>query len=86
MSNRGRKLLSFGIAFISGNVGFVLAATFVPLIFPLSLTGATLGTDFALLSLPVFFLIFGTTGFVICWKFTKRFSEPEKGAGRTFTD
>ena len=73
-------------AFFFGCVGGFIVAVFGPLIFPASITGSSLGEDIVVFSMLGFFLAFGVGGFMICWKYTKRFADKDRGSGRTFTD
>jgi hypothetical protein len=71
---------------MSGNIGFVLAATFGPLLYPATVAGSSRGEDIVIFSLPVFFLLFGISGFLTCWKVTQRFARPSSKSNRTFTE
>jgi hypothetical protein len=86
MTNYTRTGLSVLCAVFFGCVGGFLVAVFGPLLFPASITGSSLGEDVVAFSMPAFFLAFGGCGFMICWKYTKRFTDEGRGSSRTFTD
>jgi hypothetical protein len=86
MTNRTRSGLSVLCAFFFGCVGGFIVAVFGPLLFPASITGSSLGEDIVVFSMLAFFLAFGVGGFMICWKYTKRFADKDRVSSRTFTD
>jgi hypothetical protein len=86
MTRRTRSVLSILSAFFLGCAGALVVAIFGPLLFPASATGASRGEDLVVFSIPAFFLVFGTAGFMICWKLTKRFVDEKKWTTRTLTD
>jgi hypothetical protein len=86
MTHGTRSGLSILCAFFFGCVGGFIVAVFGPLIFPASISGWSLGENIVVFSMPAFFVAFGVGGFIICWKYTKRFAQKDKGSGRTFTD
>jgi hypothetical protein len=73
MSNPTRIVLSLVGGSYSGSVGTLPVLVFGPLLFPASISGPTRGEGLLATCFPIFFLIFGTLGFVICWKFLARF-------------
>jgi hypothetical protein len=77
--------ISTFVGYVSGNIGFVLAATFGPLLYPATITGSSRGEDIVVFSVPVFFLLFGIFGFWVCWKVTRRFARQSSESIRTFT-
>jgi hypothetical protein len=80
MKSLARIFLCAIVAAICGYLGFLLLAIFWPLLFPLSLKGSSLGEDAVAVVIPVFSMLFGAGGFVLCWKLTGSFVRKEDGA------
>ncbi len=62
-------------ALFLGYIGFLVAATFGPLLFPEPIAGSSTGVNIVIFSMPIFFVIFGVAGFLICWKLTRRLAD-----------
>ena len=88
MSKAIRTCISLFVGFVCANVGFFIAAVFVPLLFPATLAGTSPGENFAGPLLAIFFfLLFGSFGFMACWKFTRRWARPTRDVqDYTFTN
>jgi hypothetical protein len=57
---------------VSGYVGFLIGAIFVPLLFPLSLTDPDRTENMAFLVFLMLILLFAVVGVTLCWKITGR--------------
>jgi hypothetical protein len=86
MTNYTRAVLSSLGGFLLGCAGGFIVAVLGPLLFPATPSGSSLGENLVVITMPAFFLVFGSVGFVICWRFTKRFAEKDQDSNRTFTD
>ena len=86
MTKYTRSGLSVLCAVFFGRVGGFIVAVFGPLLFPASITGSSLGEDIVVFSMPAFFLAFAGFGFMICSKYTKRYTDKDRGSSRSFTD
>lgn len=62
-------------ALFLGYVGFLLVAILGPLVFPEPIAGSSTGVNIVIISMPIFFVIFGAAGFLICWRLTGRLSD-----------
>ena len=85
MTNHTRALLSALSAFMLSCVGGYIVAVFGPSLFLASINGPSLGEDIVVFSIAAFFLVFGIGGFVLCWRYTERFVDKERGSSRAFT-
>jgi hypothetical protein len=73
MSNLSQNLLSILIGGIFGGFGGLMVLIFWPLLFPLSLQGSSWGEDAIVIALPVVFLTFALSGFLLCRRLTSRY-------------
>jgi hypothetical protein len=58
---------------VFGGIALIPIAIFWPLLFPQALAGASFGEDAIAFAVPVVFLLFGASGFAICWRVTRDF-------------
>jgi uncharacterized membrane protein YfcA len=86
VTNHTRAVLSSLGGFLLGCVGGFIVTVFGPLLFPASISGSSLGENIVVFSIVAIFLAFGLAGFLMCWRFTKRFAEKDQGSIRIFTD
>jgi hypothetical protein len=87
MTGRTRTALSFVSGWILGCVGGFIVLVFGPLLFPLPLNGdSSRGDKILMFLLFGFFFGFGIGGFLICWRYTGRFEDKDRGTGRIFTN
>jgi hypothetical protein len=87
MTRRMRTALSLVSGWILGCLGGFIVLVFGPLLFLLPLNGdSSHGDNMLMLLLFSFFFCFGIGGFLICWRYTLRFEDRERGTGRIFTD
>ena len=68
-----------------GCVGGFIVAVFGALLFPASISEPSQGESIAAFSMQAFFLISGIGGFAMCWRYTKRFADKDRGSSRSFT-
>jgi len=74
MSSLARIFCSMVLGAVFGYLGFILAAIFVPLLFPESL--GSVGPDrYALLVMLFLMLLCAAVGFALMWKITARWAE-----------
>jgi hypothetical protein len=69
------RVLACMIAEIVADIGLIVVAIFGPLRFPLSLTDSSRAENGVIALAVMLFLLFGTVGVTLCWKFTQRFSK-----------
>jgi hypothetical protein len=86
MTSHIRAILSSAGGFVSACVGGFIVAVFGPLLFPATPSDSSLGENIVLFSMLALFLAFGIVGFLICWRYTKRFAEKDQYSSRTITD
>jgi hypothetical protein len=72
MSSLARTWVCIIAAVVFAQVGFILAAIFGPLIFPLSLTDSSGPENRALFLMLMCVLFFGAAGALLSWKVTAR--------------
>ena len=68
-----------------GIVASFVPMIFGPLVFPQSIDGPTLGENIVGLSIPAFFLVFGTLGFLLVRWVLDRHVDHNNDIRRTFT-
>ena len=75
MTNLRRFWISVLVGFVFGAVGGFIVAVFGPLLFPLSMTDSSRAENATAFLFFAFFLLFGASGFWLCWKLTRRFAD-----------
>lgn len=72
MSSLSRTFCCLGAGFVSCWIGFVLAATFVPLIVPASLRSRDPSESTGVIVILSTVFVCAIAGFAMCWKLTAR--------------
>jgi uncharacterized RDD family membrane protein YckC len=86
MAKLARILVSVLAAGLSGYAGLLVVLIFGPLVFPATPSGTSFGENAVAVGAMLFLLLFGAAGWVLCWKFTRRFVKQEETSIRAFTD
>lgn len=75
LSSLARTLLCIAGGILCGYFGFILAAIFVPLLLPLSLSSAPAMDTYTPLIMLIAMITFAVAGFTLCWKVIARWAE-----------
>jgi hypothetical protein len=85
MTPRMGTLVSLSAGSLVGVIASFVPMIFGPLAFPQGIGSPTLGENIVAASIPVFFLLFGASGFFIACKLIARFIAHGTDTNRTFT-